>query len=342
MKIAKYLFLLLLLFSVTVSVFVATKDGSYSIKKKKTIDVSKDIVYKYVTDKKNWDSINPWKDENLIISKSELIPNESFSQSIILNEVANELKLELKDTLKNKTIATWSTSGKQTFKDKLFSIIGRGSKNDFEDRFEEALTFINKTLTREINTFDLKINGFAKRDTIFYIQKPVVSKKEEIPNYIKKYLPQLQQILTSTNTPTNGDPFIIYHAKDSVANKFKYSIAIPLKEKIYTSPDSDIINGQINPTGYVKATVKGNYIHLKEAYIKLLTYMSENGLEQSDKFKEIEIISKNSTTEKSASNWKTEINIPARPIKVTIKVKAVKKDSVNTYIDSYFENPKTE
>lgn len=341
MKIAKYLFLLLLLFSATVSIFVATKDGSYTIKKEKTISVPREIVYKYITDKKNWDSINPWQGENVVITKSELVPNESISQSIVLNQTTNQLQLELKDTLKNKTIATWSTSGTQTFKDKLFSIIGRGSKNDFDDRFEKGLSFINKTLTREINTFEIKLNGFAKRDTIFYIQIPVVSSKEQIPYYIKKNLPKLQQILTSTETPTNGDPFIIYHAKDSVANKFKYSIAIPLKEKIYTSPDSDIINGQINPTGYAKVIVKGNYIHLNEAYQKLSAYMRENKLQRTYRFKEIEIISKNSLTEKSASNWKTEINIAARPIKVVEKPKVIKKDSTNTTVTKAVETKKT-
>lgn len=335
MKIAKYLFLLILLFTATVSVFVATKDGSYSIKQKKIINVSKDIVYKYVTDKKNWDSINPWKNENFLIKETIPTPPDSIVQKIVLNQVENKLKLELKDTLKNKTVAIWSTSGKQTFKDKLFSIIGRGTKNDFEERFDEALTFINTTLTREINTFDIKIKGFVKKDTLFYIQKPIVSKKEEIPFYIKKYLPQLQQIITSTNTPTNGEPFLIYHDKDTITNKFKYSIAIPLKEKIYTSPDSDIINGQINPTNYVTALVKGNYLHLNDAVQKLNAYIIENKLEKNLSKKIIEVISKNPTNTKSASNWVTEIFIPVnikKEIIVKPKEKKINNDSITKAI----------
>lgn len=334
MKIAKYLLLLALLCAITVSVFVATKDGKYAIKHTKIIDLSKDVVYKYVTDKKNWDSINPWKGENFIIKKTENTPSDSIVQNVVLNEVENKLKLELRDTLKNKTLAIWSTSGKLTFKDKFLSIIGRGTKNDFEDRFEEALSFINKTLTREINTFNIKVDGFVKRDTIFYIQKPIVSTKEQIPLMIKKHLPALEKIILSTNTPTNGSAFLIYHNKDSVANKFKYSIAIPTQKKVFISSDSDVIPGQINPSSIVKATVTGNYIHLNKAKTQLYEFMKTNKLEQSDKYKEIEIISKNPLNSKSASNWVTEILIPVRPIKAAVKTQPVKKDSIVTITPS--------
>nr|WP_305070047.1 GyrI-like domain-containing protein [Flavobacterium covae] len=142
---------------------------------------------------------------------------------------------------------------------------------------------------------------------------------------IKRFVPKLQKILTSTNTPINGAPFLIYHAKDSIQNQFKYSIAIPIKKKIYTSGDSDILSGQINPSSTVKATVKGNYIHLAKAIPQLYAFMQKNKLEQSDKYREIEVLVKNSTAYQSASSWVTEIYIPVRPIKIATKVSVVKK-----------------
>ena len=338
MKVAKYLFLLALLFTGTISVFVATKDGNYTIKHEQLIEVPKEIAYKYISDRKNWDSINPWQGENFKIIQSQNIANESILQKIVLNEVESDLKLEFRDTLNKKTNAIWSTQGQLTFKDKFLSIIGKGAKNDFEDRFEDALSFVNKTLMREINSFDIKLDGFVKRDTIYYIQRPVVSTKEHIPQMVKHFIPKLQKILTSTHTPTTGAPFIIYHQKDSLKNEFKYSIAIPTKQKIFLSSDSDIMNGQINPSSTIKATIKGNYHHLVKAYPKFTTFMEDNRLEQSNKYKEIEVLSKNNTTEKSASNWITEIYFPVRPKKIAIKVRPVKKDSLNTIIDSHLEN----
>ena len=64
--------------------------------------------------------------------------------------------------------------------------------------------------------------------------------------------------------------------------------------------------------------------------------MSENRLERSDRNKIFEIIPINSLTEKSAAKWVTEIYIPVRPKKTTIRVKPVKNDTVNTIIESNF------
>ncbi|MES2811878.1 MAG: GyrI-like domain-containing protein [Bacteroidota bacterium] len=334
MKIAKYIILLLLLITGTISVFVATKDGSYSIKKNKIIDVPKQIVFNYVSDLKNWDSINPWKDEISLIKLNEIVDN-TINRNLLINEKESELKIYFSDTLNKKTSLTWTTSGKMGFKEKLLGLIGRGSKNDFEDRFEEALTAINNTLTREINTFSIKVDGFVKRDTIFYIQRPIASKLEEIPSKIKTNIPQLQRILTSTSTASNGSPFIIYHSKDTINNKYVYSLAIPVKEKIYTSPQSDIITGQINPSSTVKATLVGNYNHKQEAIKKLHDYMKTNRLEISDKYKEIEILTKNASTDKSASKWITEIYLPVRPIKIINKPsveKSINSDSITKAI----------
>ena len=335
MKIAKYIFLLILLTSGTISVFVATKDGSYTIERKKIIDVPKNIVFKYVTDKQNWDSINPWKEEIWKINQIENPDDETLIHNITINEVINELKLSIKDTLKNKTLLSWKTEGSLSFRDKFLSIIGRGVSNDFADKFDEGLNSINNTLTREINTYNIKFDGFVKRDTIFYIQKVVAAKAEEIPQKIKYYLPKLKELIITTNTPTKGNPFIIYHQKDTLNNQYKFSVAIPTARKVYTSADSEFYTGQINPSSTVKATLTGNYNHKKEALSKIREFMAKNNLEQSDNFKEIEVISKNITTDKSASKWITEIFVPVRPIKKEVpikKVKAVNQDSITDAI----------
>ncbi|MFM9987238.1 AraC family transcriptional regulator, partial [Flavobacterium sp.] len=254
MRIAKYIFLLVLLITITVSVFVATKDGNYIVTKSKQIDVSKEIVFNYVSDSKNWETINPWKGENTKVKSVQKIGEETILQNIIINEVPAELELTFRDTLSKKTIVTWTTKGKLSFKDKFLSIINRGTHNDFAEKFENGLTTLNTILTTEINSFTIKVDGFVNRDTIFYIQQVVSCKVEELPAKIKKTLPKLNQLLKITNTPENGAPFIVYHSIDSLANKITFSVAIPTKQKVFTSTESDIYTGQTNPFQAVKAT----------------------------------------------------------------------------------------
>jgi effector-binding domain-containing protein len=334
MRIAKYIFLLVLLITITVSVFVATKDGNYIVTKSKQIDVSKEIVFNYVSDSKNWETINPWKGENTKVKSVQKIDGETILQNIIINEVPAELELTFRDTLSKKTIVTWTTKGKLSFKDKFLSIINRGTHNDFAEKFENGLATLNTILTTEINSFTIKVDGFVNRDTVFYIQRPISCKIEELPAKIKNILPKLNQLLKITNTPKNGEPFIIYHSIDSLANKITVSVAIPTKQKVFTSAESDIYTGQTNPFQAVKATLTGNYNHKKEALDQLSEFMSKNKLERSDRNKVVEIIPINSLTEKSAAKWITEIYIPVRPKKIIIKVKPVKKDTLNTIIEN--------
>lgn len=339
MKVLKYIVLLLLLSLGTLSVFVATKDGSYTVKESKIIDVPRNVVYKYVADRQNWDSINPWRNDTWKITQTQKSENESILHHLLVNQKVNEITLEFRDTLKNQTLLTWSTKGNQSFKDKFLGIIGRGTANNFGEKFSEGLTAINTILTREVKSYEIKVDGFIKRDTIFYIQRPLVCKPEEMPKYIKHYLPKLQELLKATDTPTNGNPFIIYHKMDSIANKVTFSVAIPTKKKIYTSGDSDIFNGQINPTGTVKATLTGNYTHKREVLNKIDSYLLENRFEALQKEKVIDVLVKNISTDKSASKWITETYVPAKPVKIAIKVRPAKKDTVNTIIESHFENP---
>lgn len=337
MKIAKYIFLLILLVSGTISVFVATKKGDYSISKTKLIDVPRATVFKYVLDRKNWDAINPWKNEVTKINQIQNINNEVILQNISINNVQSEMELSFKDTLTKKTLVTWTKKGTLSFKDKLLGMINKGSQNNFAEMFEKGLTNLNTILTTEINSFNVKVDGFVERDTLFYIQRALTCSEEELPNKIKRYIPKLNELLTSTNTESNGKPFIVYHSRDSINNKITFSIAIPTKRKIYTTSESDIYNGQINPYQAVKATLTGNYSHKKEALSKIYEFMENNRLEQSPLHKEIEIIPVSSANENSAAKWKTEIYIPVRPRKMTIRVRPVKRDTINTIIESNFK-----
>ena len=336
MRIAKYIFLLILLLVGTLSVFIATKNGNYFIEKSKVINVPRATVYSYVSDSKNWDTFNPWKEKKNAIKTLESFQNDSIVQLLTVNEVESELHLTFKDTLKG-TKVSWSTKGQMGFKDKFYALINKGVKNTFGDMFDKGLSTINTILTAEVNTFDVKVDGFVERDTTFYVQRPVSCKVEELPGKIKTILPKLNELLKSTNTVINGAPFIIYHSKDTLNNTITFSIAVPTRVKIHTSSQSDVLTGQTDPYQAVKATLTGNYNHKKEALSKIFKFMEENRLEQSDRHKEIEVISKNITTDKSASKWVTEIYIPVRPKKALVKAAPIKKDSLNTAIDAQFK-----
>ena len=326
MKIAKYILLLVVLIFTATAVFVSTKDGKFYVVKSKIITIPKSTLYSYILDLKNNKDYNAWEKDLKNIKNIEASQNDSIIQILSFKEKNTQVKWEFKDTLKS-TKVSLSTKGELEFKDKLLAILGKGVQNNFDEKFENQLSNINTFLTTEINSFNIKMNGFVNRDTVFYIQKVVACKEDELPKKINAFLPKLVTLLKSTGTKSSGSPFIIYHSRDTIGHKINFSIAIPTQYKVLTSTESDIVTGQTNPFQAVKATLTGNYIHKPKALKQIYAFMEKNKLEQSPKHKEIDIITSNIVTNKSAAKWQTEIYIPVRPKKVIFKPRVVK-DSI--------------
>jgi effector-binding domain-containing protein len=365
MKIAKYFFLLILLFVTTLLVFVATKDSNYFVKRTKIINIPKATVFNYISEFKNWETFGPWKKQDPSIKfifpekttglnsyytwtgkdgegkiKTVFVAeNDSIIQDMTFNGSESKTSWIFKDTLKGTKI-TWTNKGKLGFTEKLFLFTLGGVDKIMGKMFEDGLSNLDTILTTTpaIDTYKITIDGFVRRDTVYYIQRPLTCLPEELPKKIKTILPVLSKFLYSTGTQTNGSPFIVYHPKNNLNKKILFSIAIPTKEKIYTSAESDIVTGQTNDYQAVKATLTGDYIHKKEAYDQLYEYMTKNKLEKSPKNKITEIIIKNSVTEAKPSNWITEIYIPVRPKKLVISVKPVKNSTQNKLIESNFKD----
>ena len=327
MKIAKYILLLIVLLFTATAVFVSTKEGAYYIEKSKIISIPKATLYSYIKDLKNNSEYNAWQKELISIKNLNFTDNDSVTQMIFLKDKNFKIHWVFKDTL-NSTLVTCSTSGELPFKDKFLYLLNKGVQYNFEEKFEDQLSSINTILTTEINTFTIKLDGFVARDTVFYIQKIVDCPEIDLPKKINSVLPKLTTLLKSTGTKSNGSPFVIYHSRDTILHTINFSIAIPTLHKVFTSSESDIVTGQTNPFQAVKATLTGNYIHKQKALEQIFAFMEKNKLEQSDKHKEIDIIQKNITTEKSAAKWKTEILIPVRPKKALFKPRTVK-DTLN-------------
>jgi predicted transcriptional regulator YdeE len=356
MKIAKYLFLLLILLATTVSVFIATKDGRYTVQKSRIINVPKEKVYNYVLDYKNWANFDfIKKDSALILNyspitagiKSQLswqgsttsgnikslfvIENDSISQEMSYNGEASQMNWKFKDTL-NSTKVTWSANGEMNFKEKCYALIYGESKIKMGILFEKGLANISNILSTETNTFKINVEGFVERDTLVYLQSLAQCNIKDLPQRIKKIVPKLKLLASNTNTKSGGSPFIVYHSRDTIANTIKFSIAIPVTKKVYTSQESDILPGQIMPFQAVKATLEGDYSHKNDLLQQVYQYMKKNKLSQNYSFKVIEILRKSIATDESPAQWVTDIYVPVKLKKAIVK--PVKRDTIPAVVNT--------
>ncbi len=354
MKILKYIFLLILLCFVALSVFVATQKSDYEIVRTKIIKSPKSTIYNYVLDYKNWEQFGSWKqdDPNMkfiypaitsgkgssyswkgkdgdgnmktIFTKE----NESISQKMEFNGSPSEVFWSFKDTL-GKTKVTWRNKGKMDFPTKIYSTFVGGIDKLVGSMYERSLDNLDKTLDFEINTYKITVNGEVQKTVGFYLKKTINSLDVNLAKNIKILIPNLSKFMSENKIIANGKPFIIYNSSDLIKKTTVFSVGFPIKDEIFTSSESENMSGNLLPFQAIKTTLVGDSSHEKEALRKTYDFISKNNLtvEKLDFY--YVFYTKSNSEVKNPSKWVTEIFVPLRPKYVAPKTyKPVVKEEV--------------
>ncbi|MFT7334670.1 MAG: effector-binding domain-containing protein [Porticoccaceae bacterium] len=338
MRIIKYIFLLLLLSLVALSIFIATQKGGFNVERSKIINSPRPTVYNFVNDYKNWEDFGSWtvEDPEIKISYPQktigkgasyswdgkegdgqmrtlfVKENDSISQKMNYNGTLATVSWSFKDTTGG-TKVSWRSSGKMSFFFKIYAALNGGVDKVIGTIYEQSLANLDKVLDYEINTFSIKVNGVVKKPQIFYLRKTFTSEIAKINKNFKIGIPLIEAFCEENNVEISGKPFIIYHTYDLEKELAKISICIPIKNEILISAGSDILSGKLEAFEGVKTTVIGDMSHKKKGYEKTIQYLNKNQLAANPIFSHIEIYSNAKANIKRPSKWTTEIYIPVLP-----------------------------
>ncbi len=337
MRIIKYIFLLIILAMVAVTVYVATQKGEFNITKSRIINSPKAVVYNYVNDFRNWENWSSWKTEDPEMEFSYSGPfsgkgasfswegsdsegnvkttyikdNDSLVQTMIYNGSPTMVTWKFKDTVGG-TKVTWRAKGKLDFMSKIYATAKGGGETIFSNMFEKSLANLDRSLDYEINTFSVKLGGIVRKSGVMYLKQSITSTIENAPKNRQIMLSKMLHFFKKNEIPMGGKPFVIYHSNDIDKGITKFSVCIPIREEIYTSAGSDITFGQLPLFRAAKITLNGDYSHREAALKKGAEFLRENNLERLDDFRSLEILTKNMQDVKGPSKWVTDIYIPIR------------------------------
>ena len=338
MRILKYIFLLLLLSLVALSIFVATQKGDFLVERSKIINSPKSSVYNYVNDYRNWSDFGSWTSEdpeikinypqntigkgasyswegndgNGEIKTIRIQENDSIVQSMKFEGTTSTVFWNFKDTIGG-TKVTWRSKGKMSFLFKIYSALQGGADNVIGTIYEKSLANLDKALDYEINTFSTIDNGIVQKPVMNYIRQTFTSELSKVNKNFKIVIPKLTTFCEENNIVVSGKPFIIYHTNDVVKGLAKITIGINIRDAIFLSSGSDIVSGKLEAFEGVKTTLTGDYSHLTAAYNKTTNFLNQNKLSPNPIFSHLEIYSSGKTEVKNPSKWVTEIYIPILP-----------------------------
>ena len=335
MRIIKYIFLLILLAIIGVTVYIATQDGKYLVQRSVQVKMSRQVVFTYLNDYRNWEQWshfgNETKDTKFEFPESTVGSGGSFSwignenhgkvQTTFVKEndsIAQKLSIygkdavssiRLKDSLGGTKI-TWLVEGTTDFSTKVKAAFSGGIDNMVAAFSEKSLDNLKQVLTKEINTYDIQVGQVIQKNETFYVKQTATAKVDEVHSRINPMMQKMIHFFKSNNLVMNGSPFVIYESSDSQKKTITFSVCGPTSEAVLLSPQSDISTGKLEAFSALKTTLIGDYSHRDEAVTKALKHLSDKNIPQNTALKYIDIYTKNAADEKSPSKWVTEILIP--------------------------------
>ncbi|MEO7978465.1 transcriptional regulator [Flavobacterium sp.] len=349
MKILKYLFLLLLLSFVALTVFIATQKGDFSVERSKVINSPRSTVYNYVNDFRNSEDFESWviqdptikiKFSNITIGNGSSFSwegNEGIGNTITMKTTEGErihqkmnfdgteadVYWTFKDTLADKTKVTWKAKGTMSFLFKIYTALNGGSDNIIGTVSEKSLANIDKNLNYETRTYDIKVNGIVKKTETYYIKQTFTSEIQKVNKNAKVVIPKLLEFSKKNNLYSSGKPFIIYHTYNATTQLAKISICLPINKEIFISAGSDILSGRLNTFEAVKTTLRGDYSYTEKAIAKTNTFISSKKIIPDLTWSHLEILTASKLDVKSPSKLITEIYFPVKPKVIPVEPRQI-------------------
>ena len=338
MKIIKYLFLIALLLTIGLSVFVSTQSAQFKIVKSKLIKTPRSEIYNYVHDFNNWDTFittnNGFKNDssnNQIEANlgSITIENKNYKTlfktiSTIKNQSINQIKIAdgasstynwfFKDTVGG-TKVTLKNEGFVDFKTKIYSFFKGGIAAIVGNDAEFTLENLNKTLHLELDRFDIKLNGIVTQDSTYFVKRELTCYENDIEKNVKIILPQLQKFCADKNVATVHKSFIGIEKKNPTSTIVKLSVFISVQDTVLTSPRGVYSFGLLNKFSCFKATLKGNYSHIDKLKAAVLAESAKSKININVNGSYFEIYKIADFETKSKTNCITEMLIPLAPEK---------------------------
>lgn len=307
MKAFKYIFFLLLIALIGISIYIAVQPNTLEVSRTRTVKAPVAVVYDNIIDFKNWEAWSSWiadkpnmkttfahqtkgvggsyawEDQDGIgtIKTVETIPNALISQKMqIAGFPASEINWIFKPNSNGTTQVSWTISAKDLpFSFKAYTIFKGNIEKQIAAYFERSIKKLESHLIAEMIKYSITINGETNRSGGYYLYTTASSKISELQNKIQEMLPKLMAYAEKNNIAPAGAPFVNYIKWDDENNAAIFSCCIPTTERIITVEGDEVLTGEFESFKAIKTTVKGNYSHLAEAWNKTRKYIPENGFE---------------------------------------------------------------
>lgn len=339
MKYIKYIFFLLLIAIIAISIYIAVQPSEFSVTRTRTINAPAAVIYNNVNDYKNWASWSSWveKDPDMKITLPELTKGEGSSytwedkdgigtmktietnQNKSITQVmqfsdfpSSDVSWKFNPNANGSTDVTWNIMGKNLpFGFKAFAAFMGGMEKQIGPEYERSLEKLSEVVLLDMKKYSIVVNKETTQHSGgFYIYNTAATTFEAFKGKMASMLPEVIAYAQKNNITMSGAPYVLYHKWDKENNTIMFSCCVPTTAKATT--EGDILTGQLPPFKAVKTTLNGDYSNLEKTWEKAMKAITESGLEQEENGPTIEAYLNSPMNTPNPADLKTEIYIAVK------------------------------
>ncbi|SDW49738.1 effector-binding domain-containing protein [Lutibacter oricola] len=334
MKALKYLLLLILVLIIGGSIYIATLNGNYDVKRSRTMKIPAEVIYNNVNDYKNWQHWGPWYEMDSTIVASypaktsgvdasytwtgkdgagsmktlSLIPNKQLIQELQFSQGSpSEITWNIEYTNTGNKV-TWGMKGENSFSEKAFWLTQGGIEKNMAPMFSRGLELLEKHLLKEMDKHSFEFVGEVDHGGGFYLYQTTSCKINDADKKMGEMFPAVAEYIEKNKIDTSGKPFLLTHNWDEQNKTTMFSTCVPVKERIET--EGNVLTGYLLPQKTFKTVYKGSYTNSYKAWEAAYKELAKKGFKEVEKGEPFEVYKIRPTDNSNPAEWITEIYIP--------------------------------
>jgi effector-binding domain-containing protein len=332
MKYLKYILFLLLIAFVGGSLYLATLDGHYEVKRTRLVKAPLEVAFEVVNDYKTWKYWGPWNETDSTIVYA--FPENTVGVGATFSWKANSgdgnmenLVTVLNDSIKDITFfdgkgtvngtwkfkkveegveITWEMTGEMPFMARFMAV---KMEAEIGPMLERGLELLDTYLQKNMKEFKIESFGVVDYGGGYYLYQTTSCRFDEVGPKMQEILFNLEAFMKINNIETAGKPFTIIHKWDDVMQTSMFSTCIPIKERLITT-DKTVMVGMMEPQRVFKSVLKGDYSNLFLAWETAYKNLAVQGFVTKLNGEPFEVYITNKNEVPNPAKWITEIYIP--------------------------------
>jgi len=245
-----------------------------------------------------------------------VVQNKSINQLITFKTPLGESSSDVYWTFEptengEQTNVTWGMKGEFSLMEKVFMAFNSEPfEETMQTMYANGLEKLEQTTKSSMEEYTVTFDGISEYGGGYYMYVTASTTQAGLSSKMAPMLGKVANYMKTNSIAHSGMPFTIYNYVDAAAGTMIFSTAIPVKERIIVTAQSDVLCGYMPPLTAVKTTLMGNYNYLDKAYERGLQYIQEKGLTIDPQHPMFEIYVSDPGNIPNPSNWQTQVYIP--------------------------------